>query len=53
MSFVLYLYGAFVLTFGLMGVAMIARSNRVREEAVVEALKRGEHDQAVRMMLDL
>jgi hypothetical protein len=53
MSFVLYLYGAFVLTFGLMGIAMIVRPNRAQEEAVVEALKRGDHDQAVRMMLDL
>jgi hypothetical protein len=53
MNVLVFLYGAAVLAFGLIGVVMIAGPNRVRERAVVEALKRGDHDQAVKMMLNL
>ena len=52
-EFVLYAYGAAVLAFSLLVVVMITPRNRVQEKTVVEALKRGEHDHAVKLMLDL
>jgi len=46
-------YGATVLAFGLFVVVMITPRNRVPEQAVVEALKSGDHERAVSLMLDL
>jgi hypothetical protein len=53
MDFVLYAYGAAVLAFSLFVVVMTTPRTRVREKTVVEALKRGDHDHAVKLMLDL
>jgi hypothetical protein len=53
MGFVLGFYGAAVLAFSLFVVVMITPRTRVEEKTVVEALKRGDHDRAVRLMLDL
>ena len=53
MAFVVGFYGAAVLSFSLFVVVMITPRTRVREKTVVEALKRGDHDHAVKLMLDL
>jgi hypothetical protein len=53
MGFVLCFYGASVLAFSLFVVVMTTPRNRVEEKTIVEALKRGDHDHAVKLMLDL
>jgi len=53
MGFVVGFYGAAVLAFSLFVVVMTTPRTRVEEKTVVEALKRGEHDRAVKLMLDL
>jgi hypothetical protein len=53
MAFVVCFYGAAVLAFSLFVVVMITPRTRVEEKTVVDALKRGDHDGAVKMMLDL
>ena len=53
MAFVVCFYGAAVLAFSLFVVVMTTPRTRVEEKTVVEALKRGDHDRAVKLMLDL
>jgi len=53
MAFVVWFYGAAVLAFSLFVVVMTTPRTRVDEKTVVEALKRGDHDGAVKLMLDL
>jgi hypothetical protein len=53
MEIVLYSYGAAVLLFSLIVVVMTTPRTRVEEKTVVEALKRGELNRAVKLMLDL
>jgi len=53
MALVVWFYGAAVLAFSLFVVVMTTPRTRVQEKTVVEALKRGDHDGAVKLMLDL
>jgi len=53
MAFVVWFYGAAVLAFSLFVVVMTTPRTRVEEKTVVEALKRGDPDDAVKLMLDL
>jgi hypothetical protein len=53
MAFVVGFYGAAVLAFSLFVVVMTTPRTRVEEKTVVEALKRGDNDGAVKLMLDL
>jgi hypothetical protein len=53
MSLALCLYGATVLICGAIAIVMTTQPDAMREKAAVEALKSGDADQAVRLMLDL
>jgi hypothetical protein len=53
MGFVLCFYSAAVLAFSLLVVVMTTPRSRAQEKTVVEALRRGDHDRAVKLMLDL
>jgi hypothetical protein len=53
MAFVDCFYGAAVLAFSLFVVVMTTPRTRVEEKTVVEALKNGDPDRAVKLMLDL
>jgi hypothetical protein len=53
MALVVWFYGAAVLAFSLFVVVMTTPRTRAEEKTVVEALKRGDHDGAVKLMLDL
>jgi hypothetical protein len=53
MAFVVCFYGAAVMAFSLFVIVMTTPRTRVEEKTVVEALKSGDHDRAVKLMLDL
>jgi hypothetical protein len=53
MGLVLGFYGAAVLAFSLFVVVMITPRTRVQDKTIVDALKRGQHDRAVKLTLDL
>jgi hypothetical protein len=53
MGFVLCFYSAAVLAFSSLVVVITTPRTRAQEKTVVEALRRGDHDRAVKLMLDL
>lgn len=53
MGLVLGFYGAAVLAFSLFVVVMITPRTRVQDKTIVDALKRGQHERAVKLTLDL